>query len=248
MDRALFRIRMPISGRNLAVWAILSALAGCSTVPAAPDVATVPVVQGTQPLSSDYHLAVGDEFEVRFPDYPDLNDKILIGPDGHASLQLINDVELGGLTVTDATDRLNARYSQVIKHPSPTLTVRSYALQQIFVDGAVGSPGVIRSQFPLTASRAIAQAGGLKLGVARLSQIILVRRGPDGKVYYYNLDFGNGFGTGIPAPGQDPLLQSYDLLYIPESEIASVAEFVTNTVMKIAPYTVTGGLSFSKSF
>ncbi|HVH81951.1 MAG TPA: hypothetical protein VM782_21305, partial [Stellaceae bacterium] len=53
---------------------MLGSLVACT--PAAPRL-TAEAVPGGIPLSSEHVLAPGDEFEVRFPFYPDLNDRVL---------------------------------------------------------------------------------------------------------------------------------------------------------------------------
>src|SRR6202012_5932376 len=80
---------------------MLGFLAACA--PPATSLAGPDVVAGGVPLTSEHVLAPSDEFELRFPFYPDLNDRVTIGPDGRLSLQLINTVALAGLTTADAT-------------------------------------------------------------------------------------------------------------------------------------------------
>src|SRR3954468_6271950 len=102
---------------------ILAALAACT--PKAPNVATVKVFPGGVPVTDEHMLAPGDEIEIRFPFYPDLNDRVVIGPDGRLSLQLVNSVAVGGLTVSGAGKLLNERFAAVIKNPELTVTVRT---------------------------------------------------------------------------------------------------------------------------
>ncbi|HTQ34552.1 MAG TPA: polysaccharide biosynthesis/export family protein [Stellaceae bacterium] len=208
---------------------ILGALAACT--PAAPNL-TAEAVPGGVPLTSEHVLAPGDEFEVRFPFYPDLNDRVLVGPDGRLSLQLINTVAVGGLTVSQATKLLNERYAKVLRDPQLTLTMRLYAPEQIFVDGWVANPGLVRSDVPLTVSRAIAQAGGTKSG-AQTGAVLVLRRTPDGVVRYYQVALGNYAG----ATGQDPLLSSYDVVYVPQGPLGSIGDFLAN-YLKNVPFFV----------
>lgn len=208
-------------------------LVGCAGMPDAEKVSSVPVTFGGNPKTEPYTLSPGDDINVRFQFYADLNDVATLGPDGHVALQLVGDVDLAGLTVPEASDRLNQRYAAVIKQPTVSVAVKSYALQQIYVDGQVNSPGLVRSTQPLTLTRALAQAGGLKLATAKTGHVLIVRRKPDGAAVYYEVDLGGGLGTG---DGQDPLLKSYDLVYVPQTAIGSVADFVSNTLLKIAPY------------
>ena len=208
---------------------MLGSLVACT--PAAPRL-TAEAVPGGIPLSSEHVLAPGDEFEVRFPFYPDLNDRVLVGPDGRLSLQLIDTVPVGGLTVVEARKVLNDRYAQVLRDPQVSLTMRTYAPEQIFVDGWVANPGLVRSDVPLTVSRSVAQAGGVKSG-AQTGSVLVLRRTPDGVVHYYQVALGNYAG----ASGEDPLLSSYDVVYVPQGPIGSIADFLGN-YLKNVPFFV----------
>ena len=111
--------------------------------------------------------------------------------------------------------------------------MRTYAPQAVFVDGWVNNPGVVRSDVPLTVSRAIAQAGGARSG-AHTEGILLLRRSGDGKVFYYQVALGNYAGAGETA--QDPLLKSYDVVYVPQTIFASLSDFLANYVKNIPFY------------
>jgi protein involved in polysaccharide export with SLBB domain len=208
---------------------VLGSLAACT--PAAPKL-TAEAVPGGVPLSAEHVLAPGDEFEIRFPFYPDMNDRVLVGPDGRLSLQLINTVEVGGLTVAQATRLLNQRYAQVLHDPQLNITMRTYAPAEIFVDGWVANPGIVRSDVPLTVSRAVAQAGGAKSG-AQTGAVLVLRRTPDGIVHYYQVALGNYAGAGT---GDDPMLSSYDVVYVPQGIIGSVGDFLANYLKNVPFY------------
>jgi protein involved in polysaccharide export with SLBB domain len=208
---------------------VLGSLVACT--PAAPKL-TAEAVPGGVPLTSEHVLAPGDEFEIRFPFYPDMNDRVLVGPDGRLSLQLINTVEVGGLTVAEATKLLNQRYAQVLRDPQLNITMRTYAPEEIFVDGWVANPGIVRSDVPLTVSRAVAQAGGAKTG-AQTGAVLVLRRTPDGVVHYYQVALGNYAGAGT---GEDPILSSYDVVYVPQGVIGAVGDFLANYLKNVPFY------------
>jgi protein involved in polysaccharide export with SLBB domain len=209
---------------------VLGSLVGCT--PSAPRL-TMEAVPGGVPLSAEHVLAPGDEFEIRFPFYADLNDRVQIGPDGRVSLQLVNTVALGGLTVGEATRLLNERYARVIRDPQVNLTVRTYAPEEIFVDGWVANPGLVRSDVPLTVSRAVAQAGGTKTG-AHTDAILVLRRTPDGTIHYYQVALGHYAGAGASA--EDPLLASYDVVYVPQGVLGSLSDFLANYLKNVPFY------------
>lgn len=209
---------------------VLGSLAACT--PAAPKL-TAEAVSGGVPLTSEHVLGPGDEFELRFPFYPDLNDRVLVGPDGRASLQLVNTVPLGGLTVGEATKLLNQRYAAVVHDPQVSLTMRTYAPEEIFVDGWVANPGLVRSDVPLTVSRALAQAGGAKSG-AHTDAILVLRRTPDGIVHYFRVALGNYAGAGIAR--EDPVLSTYDVVYVPQGVLGSINDFLANYLKNVPFY------------
>jgi protein involved in polysaccharide export with SLBB domain len=211
-------------------------MAGCGTSPPSLSKAPVDVVPGTSAgTDTSYRLQVGDSVAVHFFSFPDLEDTATIGPDGHIALRLISDFPIAGMTLAEASKETNDRYEKVVRHPGVSITIKSYALQQIYVDGEVNSPGVIRSAVPLTASGAIAQAGGIKLATAHARGALLLRRRPDGAIVYYKL----GFHGDLPGGDGDPILRSNDLIYVPRTGIASVADFVQANLTRMIPVSVT---------
>jgi protein involved in polysaccharide export with SLBB domain len=217
-------------GRLFAILALLLAVGGGCT-PSAPRLEGPGIFPGGVPVTAEHVLAPNDELEVLFPFYADLNDRVLVGPDGRVSMQLINTVAVGGLTIEAATKAINARYAEVIKEPQATITLRTYAPQQVFVDGWVSNPGLVRSDVPLTVSRAVAQAGGAKSG-AQTDHVLVLRRSADNKVFYYQVALGNYGG----AAAEDPLLMSYDVVYVPQTLFASVQDFLVNYVKNVPFY------------
>ena len=91
---------------------LLVPVGGCA--PSAPALSGPGVFAGGVPVTEEHVLAPNDEIEIRFPFYPDLNDRVLVGPDGRLSLQLVNTVAVGGLTVAQATKLINQRYAAAI--------------------------------------------------------------------------------------------------------------------------------------
>jgi protein involved in polysaccharide export with SLBB domain len=104
----------------------------------------------------------------------------------------------------------------------------------LWVEGQVAKPGLIRSDLPLTLERAISEAGGIKTG-ATTSDILVIRRDPAGNVQAYRAPL-------TPAPGStDPLLKSFDVVYVPLSPIGSVNDFLASYVKNL-PFSATSNL------
>jgi protein involved in polysaccharide export with SLBB domain len=189
------------------------------------------VAAGGAPLAPEHTLTAGDVFEIRFPFSPEFNDKVSVGQDGTVVPKLIGSVAVGGLTVPEATTRLTTLYAKQIRYPELSLTVRAYAPEVFWVEGQVVHPGVIRSELPLTLERAITEAGGAKTG-AQTGDILVIRRDESGSVRAYQAALA-------PAAGaSDPILKSFDVVYVPQTVIGSINEFMA-TYVKSLPFAAT---------
>ncbi len=175
---------------------------------------------GGVPLAPQHTLSAGDQVEIRLPFAAEYNDRVTVGMDGTVAPKAIGSVQVGGLTVPEATARLKQRYGKLLKAAELSLTIRRYAPEVVYVDGWVRRPGLIRSDVPLTVARAVAQAGGVKTG-ARTGDVLVMRHDEGGGVRPFSVALGNYAGAGA----EDPLLKSFDVVYVPQSPIAAVAEF-----------------------
>ena len=215
--------------KRLASLLIAMLCAACAAK--APSLASGTVVPGAAPLVPEHTLTAGDVFDIRFPFAPEFNDRVTVGLDGTVAPKLIGSTVVGGLTVPEARAQLTAVYARKIRTADLSLTVRSYAPEVFWVDGEVAKPGLIRSDLPLTLERAIAEAGGVKTGASN-SQILVIRRDSAGAIHASEAALA-------PAPGSsDPVLNAFDVVYVPQSPIGSVNEFLALYVKNL-PFAAT---------
>jgi polysaccharide biosynthesis/export protein PslD len=183
------------------------------------------------PLTAQHTLTAGDVFDVRFPFAPEFDDRVTVGEDGTIAAKLIGSVAVGGLTVPEATARLTTLYGKQLRDPELSLTVRTYAPEVFWVEGSVAHPGLIHSEVPLTLMRAVTQAGGVKPG-AEIGDILVIRRDASGKVQAYR-------AAVTPAPDTtDAMLKSFDVVYVPQTVIGSINEFMASYVKNL-PFAAT---------
>jgi protein involved in polysaccharide export with SLBB domain len=117
--------------------------------------------------------------------------------------------------------------------------MRSFAGQQIFVDGEVNKPALVPLSATMTVLQSIAVAGGLK-DSARSSEIVIIRRGPEGKPQVFAVDLTRILdGTD---PGQNVALMPFDVVYVPKSAITNVNLWIDQYLRKNVP--VSFGLSY----
>lgn len=132
---------------------------------------------GLEPQNPSYSLRPNDTIRLAVYEEPDLSVQVRILKTGQASFPLIGSVEVGGLSVSDATRKIRDCYAKdYLVDPKITLTVDDYATEFISVIGAVKSPGLIPMPVSghLDLASAIASVGGLAAD-ADLNKIQLVR-------------------------------------------------------------------------
>jgi protein involved in polysaccharide export with SLBB domain len=203
------------------------ALAACAGLPAPPLALTLAATPPVQP----YRLQVGDKLAVRFYFNPELNETLVVRPDGMISLQLIGDVEAGGCTPEALAAAITQRYTGELANPKVTVIVEQFG-SRVYVGGEVGKQGVVWLSGGLTLFQAIQEAGGF-LPTAHRKQVILIRKGPDARPVGYALDV-RAIASG-ERPDQDVFLQPYDVVFVPMSKIANVDLFVKQYMRDLLP-------------
>jgi len=184
------------------------------------------------PSPPPYRIQNGDQLAIRFYRNPELNNDVTVRPDGMISLPLIDDVPASGITPKALGDDLETRYKTELAVPDVTVIVTKFGGQRVFIGGEVNTPSEQELVSGLTAYSALMKAGGLK-NPARLSQVILIRRGPEGKPLGTSLDL-----TTVEAgthPDQDVSLEPFDIVVVPKSTVGNVNLFVELYITRNLP-------------
>ncbi len=223
---------------------LVLALASCGAMVRNQVSLTDPRVQANAYPQKAYRIQAGDELEVRFFYNPELNDRVIVRPDGFISLQLIGELMVIDMTPGELTSTLQQRYESMIQRSAITVTMRVFAGQRIYVDGEVNKPGLFPLTGQVTVMQAIAMAGGYK-DSARLHELILIRRGPSNEPLAIPIDLWaiiNGKNMG-----QDILLLPFDIVYLPKSPIGNVNKWITLYIKNNLPINPGFGYYFSIS-
>ena len=130
-----------------------------NTTPAPPKVGAAEPSKESAPLT----LGAGDLVEVSVYDVPELNTRSRIGSDGDIYLPLVGYVHIAGLTVDEAQELIEKRFSDggFVKSPHVTVFVDQYASQGATVLGQVNKPGVYPVLGDVRLFDLISAAGGL---------------------------------------------------------------------------------------
>jgi protein involved in polysaccharide export with SLBB domain len=220
---------MTILHVHLAIVAALSSVAPCAYPQAVEP-----------PASVAYRLVAGDVLDIRFFLNPELNDQVQIRPDGRVSLQLVGEAELAGMTVTEATKKIEQLYSTELRSPRASIQVRVFATQKVFVTGEVNRPGPFSMPGRMTVLDAISEAGGIKR-TADEGLAVLIRKGPDGYPVGRRL---RPLRKGAPTSDAGILLLPFDVVMIPESKIARLDRWVDQHIRQLIPVSASAGFAY----
>ena len=204
-----------------AVVLALSVLIGCASQNSTrTEVQPLETVQTRQPFT--YIIAAGDQLDIKFFYNPELNETIIVRPDGMISLQLIDEIKAAGLKPSELDDQLTQLYSRELRKPVLTVIVRSFTRQRIYVGGEVNRPGLIVLPTGMTALQAVFQSGGFK-ETAEPSETLVIRKGDNEQPIPLRIDLD----MVMAADGaSDIQLQPDDIVYVPKSAIANATKFM----------------------
>ena len=74
---------------------------------------------------TDYQVQVGDQLDIKFFFNPELNESILVRPDGRIALQLVGEISVIGLTVKQIREILIENYAGQLKNPEIAVLLRT---------------------------------------------------------------------------------------------------------------------------
>lgn len=159
-------------------------------------------------------LGPGDLIRMTMHGFPEMEMTAHVSDQGRVNLPLIGNVDVGGLTPTDAEARVADAYREAryFRHPQPNITVQEFRSGQISVLGHVGSPG----RFPLDTTLTVLDAIALAQGVRETGGWVatLIRPQRDG-VLRSEIRLPPEDG---PGPSQATLtLQPGDIIHVPEA-------------------------------
>ena len=160
----------------------------------------------------DYQIGAGDVLQVSVWKEPDASSpNVVVRPDGKISMPLLKEVQVVGLTPTEAEALITQRLDKVIDDPDVTVIVTGINSKKIYAVGAVKKEGPIPYTYRMSVMQAISEAGGLTDYAKRKK--IYVLRNENGKETRLPFDY-NAVLKGQHMESNIQLLPS-DTLVVP---------------------------------
>jgi polysaccharide export outer membrane protein len=173
----------------------------------------------------EYYINVGDVLDVVFIYHKSLDAlDVPVRRDGRISLPYVGDVLAAGLRPMQLDSVLTVQFSEILRDPSLSVIIKMEADRLVYVLGEVKSPGGYKYKDNVSLVQAISLAGGFIEG-AKPAHTVLIRREGTDKIIGIEIDV-KAILNGVSIEN-DILLRKYDIVYVPQSRIYTVAEFAT---------------------
>ncbi len=198
-----------------------SMLACARPNPTAPPVA--PPIEG-------YVVGAPDELRIHILPEPEIERDVLVRPDGMISIDLIGDVQAGGLTPTQIAASIQEKIARFKRDASVSVTVLDSPSQFVTIYGEVTTPGTFSLSAETRVSEAIGQVGGTR-PFASLNKVRIIRTdGSDTKVLRVRLkDITNGdLATNF-------VVEEGDLIVVPPTGLARVGYAMQMLLFPLQP-------------
>jgi polysaccharide biosynthesis/export protein len=156
---------------------IALALSGCG-----PSIyATYDYSKEYDPRRHEYVIGVSDQLSISVYRAPDLSAQVTVRPDGVITMPLVGDLIAAGKTPSQVRDEMKVKLATYLKEDAViNVTVSGINSYRFVVSGNVNHSGTFFQKFYVTASEAVAMAGGPNKFAG--DQIVILRLDPKGKV------------------------------------------------------------------
>jgi polysaccharide biosynthesis/export protein len=169
-----------------------------------------------------HRLQLADRVRVAVYQEDDLTSVVRIDARGRINLPLLGEIEIGGLTVSEAQEAIQTAYrdQRYLRSPQVTLSVEEYAPREVSIHGQVRSPGryALPNESTFTVEELVTRAGGLN-DIAKGSAVTVRRTLPDGTTQTFTVDVESiirGRRSNPKIAESNILLLPGDIVFVPE--------------------------------
>lgn len=226
--------------RRRLLWALGAGglgLVGCAPLQMAPERRPLPpeVQRSSVRFQKEYLLTAGDTVEVSVWRVPEASRVVVIRPDGHISLPLLQDVKAAGLTPRELAEEVRKGLAGRLLNPEVAVIPQQVRQATVYVLGDVRQPGGVPLRTAVTAAQALAAAGGpLRSGQER--DATLIRLADDGHLEAIPL---SGDGWSQPAAYLQLAtltLRADDIIFVPEGGRSQVMRLLSDFLVPLQIY------------
>lgn len=166
----------------------------------------------------EYCIGKGDEITVDFAGRPDMQAKLVVGPDGRITLPLAGDIMLADQTRSEAAKAIEGALSKFYANLVAQVTITKYTANRVVLLGAVDHPGSFTFDGTPTLLEVLAR-GGVEAGPNKSGQTPEVNQVPERCAIYRGTDQVVWVELRAMMESGNPLadlrLRRDDVVYVP---------------------------------
>lgn len=181
----------------------------------------------------EYRFFPGDEIDIVAGSAPELNRSLRVGPDGRIQPGLIPAVMAADRSSSELEAALAQAYAPVLVRPQVQVVLKQAAPMRVYVGGEVRTPGEYEMPGDIDALQAVLKAGGFTTA-ARRFEVVVIRRGPDGRPMMKTVDLLRA--ATDPGAADAVPLRRFDIIYVPRTRIAEVGLFTQQYFNDAVPF------------
>jgi polysaccharide export outer membrane protein len=176
-------------------------------------------------------LGPGDQVKMDVFGRPEMDTTTYVGDDGSIRVPLAGKVMIGGLSPSEAGQKVEAalKHGQYLVDPHVTFTVVQSRSQRVSVLGEVRAPGRYPIESNTTVLDLLAQAGGATEKGADI--IYILRADQSGKLQRYAVNLTGTVDSQDSAPAVLQTLRGGDSIFVPVAEQFYIAGEVRTPAM-----------------
>ncbi len=182
---------------------------------------------------SEFTLGPGDKITVSVWRNADLDRSVTLDPSGKIRMPLTGEIYVSGMTVSELNKEITSRLSKYITDPFVDINITSISSRKIHILGEVRSPGTFYYVEQIPVWEAVSKAGGFTDDANNRNLLIARVKDGEASVSVLELNFAKLFKNGIIK--RDYYLKNGDILYVPETNIASIEKFMKRLNNIISP-------------
>lgn len=171
----------------------------------------------------EYIIGNGDMLLIKVWQNSDLDDQVIVRPDGRISFTLVGDMVATGMTVSEFREDLTEKLKEFIRNPQVSVSIKEIGGEKVIVLGQVKNPGVYQITGRKTVLEAVGLAGGFT-DHAVISSVMLIEGGfekPEPK----RLNLTKALKRADVS--DNLILSTDDMIYVPNKFIKDVNYFLS---------------------
>jgi polysaccharide export outer membrane protein len=159
--------------RNALLTVFVAGCAVCSAAEEEPQISHA--IAKDHGVTEGYRIGAGDVLQIMVWKEPDASvPSVVVRPDGKIAVPLLKEVDVMGLTPTQAEQAITAKLVQFIHGADVTVVVTGIHSKRIYLVGAVKKEGPIPLQYQMSILQALSEGGGLT-DYAKKKKIYILR-------------------------------------------------------------------------